>query len=670
MAVPPSNIEQLLKAIPAGDLLACEVIFTKIKLFSEPTLDLNSFQDEYTPLHLAMIYSYRNIPALIKLLLENGANPALLTRTKPHYQQNALGLCLVPGFFLNEVYVRTILEWIRDTKDERLDLDARMAGKTLEYLVGQNMPRLLPLLKETKDIIAIKQSATAMRRTMYECIITRQADTFAQFAQMLPGNRKVYEEFKMIINEPFQGGRTLLDFAIIEGSHDSFFCKSLLGLGADVSVPSLGKTPIKRCFIHILNHYHSLMGVSYGLQGSLKEILVALINGNWRPMGGANLREAYANDSSLLSILATTIHLSEVEQDLARQDVLENWVKIRDLIINAHRFDQKRLMDIYGYKLSLEGLSPGITTSELLASYQAFIQDKELQEELNALLNVAGHTKGQNYLQVPNGQSILWQISEDFRSTTQIIPLQAALRDLQVRGKVISIPVLTSVHKRADHAMSYMVFNDGKEDHVMRVNCGATLDPRGPQGFHRYIVKNVVLFRDEMLPRLLNSRHNPISDTDLLSYAKNGTLQEVATIQRPKQIVGNCSLKSSEELLHAVMLVRLYFLIKNKHPEATYEGYCWSMARYHAEKLFALFILSDRKRGHEQLKKFERNIPHSLKHDADAKVAALEKQNQMTHKYWLDSVRAVPAQFEPRVTAVGCAPQVASPALFKANKLK
>lgn len=633
---------QLCDAIQKNEYMTVMSILAQTRILPSARFDINRYQDDYTPLQQAAIFC--SDPRIVTALLEYGADPSLLSHPQPNTpypRLSALDLCLKRGNFPNQANAVAILEHIIKTHNDSVDLESLGKGLTLtDHARALNFQEALQVLEQAKKIRLARKEMQERIGTLTKKLIDAITKKDAEAVRQSLREAQNISTFNINLKTP--DGKTLLDHAL-DAEHPEI-CRLLIQAGANVNEPSNGRTPIKKLLNIIHTKYGTFTGASYSLVSPYKELLSLVIDGpdpHGSPLRGADLKEIYyVNTStvpnqpmSILAWIATNFRFQDLS--IQREDIRSNFIKVRDLILNAHRFEDRRVMDIYGYQFSLEGLTQGITTLELLSSYNEFLDKKDVREELNALMNLAHNTDGIDYYQQAiqsKTVDLATQTAIDLRATVEPLDMRI-IQDNQQHDQITAIPVLTTIKERGDHAQSYLICGD----HCIRINCGGTVDPRGPQGITVYKIGDMKTFMEEV-PTLLKSHQEPVKDEYLLGqFVKKGNLQEVYRVKVPSQIVGNCTWKSTEALNLAIIFMNIFKIQQKSHPKEP--SFCFHWAEIVAKKWQDLFITHDRERGLKQCLEFQKNIPKYLLAGMVQKESDLRSKETQKDKTWLKSFK-------------------------------
>lgn len=562
--------KQLCHALRQNNYQACQAILAQSKSDPHANFDINGFNSKgYAPIHLAACTA--NNAKIITLLLENGADPNLLTS----HGFSPLDLCVKHERFRDQPNAITFLQYF-----------------------------ILNAIKKRKPEDLEKYLAYAMKHV---------------------------PEFN--INEKI-AGRTLLDYAI--KTQNPALCRLLVNAGCDINLPSrIGSkdvTPIRR-IINLVERHYSRSQISYGFKSPLAEIISILVNGAPNRQG-ADLKETAEVGNTKISLLTRLVKAYRFSDlNITRSDIVQNWQVVKNMVLNGHRFDLKEVFDISGYHLDLEGINAGITTMELLESYHEFISSPEVRKELNALMNMSLRSDHVDYYQMRQDGNVdmATQIAIDIRGTIEPINMNTVMTNLEY-DQITAIPLNTSVNEPGDHAQSCLI--DG--NHFIHINCGATRDPRGPQGITVYEIGDQKAFL-ELVPLLINSPKNPLDDAFLTNeLVKKGALKEVYNIKVPLQTVGNCAWKSSEALIRAITFMNIFKRIRSQVIDAGGEEMlAFKSAEVDSQKWQDLFINYDRSRGLKQCEGFKTNILKNVYAGMEQKTQAEKKKNVEAQKYWL-----------------------------------
>ena len=441
-------------------------------------------------------------------------------------------------------------------------------------------------------------------------------------------------------------GRSLLGIAI--HFEDPLFTKMLIGMGANVNAACSGTiirfgtysrafvvtnrvTPIRAILDRIYPRKEDIVGRSYGIgiKRSLIEILAQIINGNDKE-GGADLKEIYhifkyshPITYSALAWLAVSLKIEEIEDKIVRSDVLKNWKKILECKIYAHRYGLVGEECIEGHRFSLEAFTLGMTSFELVNSYNKFRKNAENQRKLHkVMMSIDIHPNREfhcPFLELDMAQMEA-QVTKDFCAIASPHSLRD-VRESMLWDQIIAIPVSVNIGEPGDHGIGYVLYNDL----CLRVNCGAGSRKysTGFSGFTIYRIHNRESFLDTELPLLINNVVNPIDDDYLLTkFIINGNLENIFSIPWVTQLVGNCTFFNTQLLLFAVIFLNVYKSVRRIYPEPELEIRCFEFARKKASAWFSLYYLYDRSLGHRL----------SLENESKEKSEYIQQKNKSMKK--------------------------------------
>lgn len=619
------DFDDFCEAVRRNDIHTCESILAHARLSAGPGPGININQLNeigYAPLHLA------ESPEMVTFLLENGANPRQLTSNGNSF----LDLVLRPGYYPNQATAIAFLNFVIKNRITAIELSKTKEGFTLsEHCQQLHFDEAFQLLGAARKMIQEyiqEEEAASMTRTIIMVTFKNRGDPKI-LADALKNAMENIPCFN--INEKING-RTFLDYAIETGNAE--YCRALINAGCDVNLASNNITPVVRV-LQTIESQHTRSSISFGTKNPLNDILSMIINGA-PGRQGANLREIYPNIDPPASVLTRIIKAFRFKDlDITRPDIVNQyWPNVKNIILNGHRFSEKRIMDYYGYHLSLEGIQQGITTVEILDSYNEFLKAPDVQAKLNDLMNRSLLTNGVDYGTARSTGEIDFatQISIDIRGIIDPIRQQTVTDNLR-HDQVTAIPLLTSVYSPADHAQSCLI--DG--NYFIHINCGGTRDKRGPRGIVIYEIGDKKAFL-EQIPTLLNSSNQPIDDAFLTDeLIRKCSLREIRTLKNvPTQTVGNCAWISSEALVRAIIFTNVLKNMKKAVPDVpNIEALCLESAEEISKEWYDLFIGHDRKRGLAQCAAFQKNIPHSVMSDIERKAAEDRKKSDEAHQYWL-----------------------------------
>ncbi len=417
-------------------------------------------------------------------------------------------------------------------------------------------------------------------------------------------SKNLYE----ILNRSIHGS-TLLGQAI--SLKHPRLCELLASAGADVNLPTDTYTcPIDMVLTSLRKEFASDYNCSFSIHGPLAEIMAILLN-----QPGIDLKRKYIGEQSLLGYLTKFIRLEDLPR-LNNPTIQKLWLQLRILVLNAHRVDQKKLylkdlkqavandevlkrseeyMNMFGYSINLEQLTQGITGQELIKSYMHFLESDEIGQKLNQIINAVYKTDGANYLESEGGNNLSSLVQIALSNIGQI-PSNKEIQQNFDTKQITVLPVITSTKSRGDHAMTYLFY----DDLCVRVNCGATVKyPDGTGGFTISQVGRIDKLR-ELMPKFQNSQVEPLDDHYLMGeFRAKCQLADMQKIKRDEQTVGNCTWKSSETLIWAIIFMTIYKELNTlNHIKGQAEAV--QLALTLSSYWFTLFLEQDRKYAAEE----------------------------------------------------------------------
>jgi hypothetical protein len=442
------------------------------------------------------------------------------------------------------------------------------------------------------------------------------------------GFQALLDEAKMHPEFDINKDGILLNYAIL--FENPRIVLLLLGAGANPNIPYKKIYPIIEAWDRFKRKISTVSESSFGFQDPTINTIVHLINFN------ADLRAKKGNTESILSGLVGALRLEDLK-GLKNPHVMQRWVEMRTLILNAHRVDFQALkiadfshhgfaggaapdefMNIFGYAVSLESFTQGITGPEIVASYQSFLAHKSTPRRLSPLINTVNNTQNVDYFAQGAKNSLMRDIQNSLNHLAQI-PTIAEIQQHFKTQQVTAIPVLIGIDKPAEHAISY-VFLDNL---CVRVNCGASVDPAGAGGITISEIGNQAEL-EKALPILVNSQKNSIPDPYLMgTFRKDCKMVDVYRIPLEDQTVSNCTWKSNEATVYAILFLNVYKKVAKHFPS---QQKAFRFSHDIAERWQAHFLAHDRKYAEDQTERMLKgHIPDRVYKKIQDNATAFEK---------------------------------------------
>lgn len=524
--------------------------------------NINQLSEEgFSLLHYAAMYKNARFA---KVLLDHGAN--ILVESKPHrYTVLDLNIREGLGYYKDHACARFFAEEISklkkakrvDTKvlDECLTTERHSGFLLIDFALFSADYDIAGLLISLGSPLPHNLHIDVLHRLLNCIVLKGDMEVLRKIAASVPPG-----VLKSIIDRPNVDGNTLLHCAIQSRNPD--VCSALISLGANVNVRSNGVSPLNHAFgqLYIDN---GEVATSFLAMGPLTHIIPTLIN------NGADLRETVINYGSLLCCLIKLVRLANLSA-ITNPEARELWILMHQVILNAHRYDipnlyareksKKDLLDLFGHQVSLEGMHVGIVGEEIVRSYENFSETPAVQIELNKILNEIYGTQHKNFLDeasLKEGRNINMLVSIALSNLGQTPTIKEMTDAIINTGQVTIVPILTATKTPGvgDHTMTYLFY-----DHLCaRVNCGATVRP--PEGTGGITISRVGNLPEliKALPHFTNSQQKCIYDGYLMdTFRRTCDFTDVFKITLDVQTVGNCSWKSSEALVRAIIFMYIY----------------------------------------------------------------------------------------------------------------
>lgn len=538
---------------------------------------------------------------------------------------------------------------LKDSKNRSLvDLAASNMGDT--FIFRPLLSGLIKLTDTNKKIIS--DFLSGLLKKMYERILMASDDS------------KIADALKEWVNTKGPNDyRTLLDLAIQESMFE--VCEGLLKIGASPNLASKGRTPLSVVFDMIIKEAKTLGRASYGAEATpLKKMLCSLIN------EGADLKEIYADNNAYLAWIATSIRLESLPGlKKERKELLE---KAKQLVLISHRHDLTRAnTDLFGHKITLEGLYEGITTAEIVDSFTHFVKNRDNILLMNELRDSAIHYLSSSSLDVKETKEFKEtkekkDVLESFSKRQFVDQLMVDLSNMaqtvdeklfaqnQRLNELTVLPIATTIRRSGDHAQSYLFWGD----YCLRVNCGGTVDQsKSPPGIIIYRIKDKTHLQTE-IQKFIHSSVEPIEDAYLLNdFINRLGLEKLFHIQMPAQTVGNCAWRSVEALFKAVLVINYFRILLRQHEKNGYSTHqfevvqaCLSAAVMFADVLYRKFYVDDLNYAWENIKKInlEKSIPYGLRD----RIEPNTKQANENYTKSLEALKSFLASPKPQVQKV------------------
>lgn len=599
---------------PAEKTAAAEKVLKEART-QHPAFDINGYIDNgsFNVLHFALL---SDDESMTNWLLNNGADINKLTQEKP--PRSCFELCIKVKK-PNEKLAYILLQYMLATNNfQMLSYDVPDSGGLTwkDHIFNQGLAsdtegeglneyllyvKMIAENQKVSKVINQKEKAVEILfKNLHSAILGKDIKSIKEHLE----NARKNPDFD--INALDGSKSTLLGLAIRAEHYDA--CQLLIQAGADVNKPSQGTSVLEQA-VGLLDNQNT----SFAAVGALKSIVPLLINNK------ANFTQLYSlstEKASILAWLAKSVRLN----DLTHLDpkVRDLMAAIRDIILLGHRFDLAKVMDYHGHAINLEGLFVGTACESVLGSYEKFAQNPKIRQQLNVLMNEVHDTQDKriDYFNESNfDKDVATHIQIALSAIGQPLDSKQAL-ELLNSGQLLAIPLETKV-RTGYHAISYLFL----DNLCIRVNTGASAKPQGAEGIMIMKVGDPKALR-AALPRLLNSSKNRVNDDYLMGkFVTDCRLEEIFTIKLPHQKVGNCTIKTNEALVQAVITLEIY---KNLLGPAqmlgstmgtnkeTIQYLCFCRAEVLARKWQAMFIAYDRDIALKEAEKFKESIPKSL----------------------------------------------------------
>jgi len=530
-----------------------------------------------------------------------------------------------------ETFQKLLIE-AKKNKDFNVNLPDLANHRLIQHAVMFGKPAFLKMLLEEDSIdLTVKMPGT--HSTILDLSLKNNTDSLRISQSNYPVVNKVNVENATLLLQHIAAKGLSKQFNLNKLLKDAInipslqLCEQLLKMGADPNYefePNL--TPIIHAIMYLKERAGGADSASYSIKG--QEELIKIINVLIR--SGANLkltfgRQASGDTRSVLALLANSFRMSDWHFFDLPAVVKEDWQLLKTINLAAHRNElgnlytshevkmdeeasvlltQSRLpmsvvdahlMAIKGYKIRLEGNRQGITGEEIVHSYNnVFMNDADCLKKLETLINEIFLEAGKRS-HSPDDHQLLAALVQANVSSFGQVERQSELKQALDLSGISVIPTLTSTKKPGDHAITYL-FHD---DLCVRINCGGTASPRDPfstGGFSIYKIKDKKKFQDQWAPRFINSMKVPFDDKELTgAFLKDCCdVRPIAHIPMNKQKVGNCTWKSSEVGIRAIIYMNIYKIFKENNSNIT-DNECFTAAEKYSELWLQLFILCDRK---------------------------------------------------------------------------
>lgn len=574
----------------------------------------------------------------------------------------------------------TALVQVKQQKDFDINMVDASGLTLLQNAINRGRPEFVKLLLDDPKIDITVKTPNSNTTVLDVCLKTQVNTTIAKLLLEHIKKNKLQKHF------PIQ---ELLEDAIKIPS--SQIVKLLLGLGIDVNTPlKSGTYPILAAIGRIQTKVGGATVGSYSIrnQGELIRIINAFINaGADLQMNPKNLNiEAYKE--SILTILCKNFRMSDWQfgelDPSIRQVIKDDWHALKTIILAAHRNDignqyvdskalkeradthqtlyttstlptnnvnNATLMSIGGFEVKLEGNFSGVAGEEIIRSYnEVFMRDTTCRRELLSIVQDMLVAAGNPNPSLDDKQNIIDLVQADLSGFGQI-GQQTELSQANFNNGISVIPTITTVNTHGDHAMTYL-FHD---DLCIRVNCGATSNPNDETttgGITIYRITDKKSAYEVWGHVFLNSSNNPIEDKVLLNdFLKQCCeVKPLKHIPMGKQSVGNCTWRSTEAGLRAIIFLNVYRVFKKLSP--LLEDACFKQAEKFSELWLNLFLMRDKQLALEDCNapNIKKLIPASIFKQIET-GATLAKQrfegnNAAYLKESFDMDRAVVTQFD------------------------
>lgn len=602
-----------------------ESFYKMIKLcMQNKEFDINQLSEEgFGLLHYTVVHKRAD---LAKVLLVNGAN--ILIESKP-LRHTVLDLTIREGilYYTDAALAKFFIEEISKLKKEK-QIDSKVLDECLAKGRGRGYLLINWALRcANYDVASLLTSiGSPIPPAVFPEVLHRWLKNI-----VLKGDREVLQrissslypgDIKLIIDRLDEEGRTLLSHAI--KLRNPGLCAQLISLGANVNIASDGLSPANQASCQLYLEDNGRNAASFSAVGPSNQILAMLIN------NGANLKEILENNISLLCDCVISYRRSDFST-LTNPQIRELWILMHQIILNANRYDipnlyedektKKDFLSLFGYAVRLEGLDAGIAGEEIINSYLYFSGVPAVQTALNAMLNEIYGTQHKNFLDEESlskeGKNINMLISIALSNLGQIPTIKEMTEAIHT-GQLAIVPILTAVRTpdTPDHTMTYLFY-----DHLCaRVNCGGTSRP--PEGTGGVVISRVGNLPEliKALPYFANSQRKCINDSYLMGdFRKTCGLMDVFKITLDRQTVGNCSWRSSEALVRAIIFMYIYKAVFENTRDVDIS---LNRAEQYSALWFRLFLIQDREYAFHQLATI--SLPHLASIGKSASTRAID----------------------------------------------